>query len=365
MKETIIKKVRVRKLHADLFMPFTVSSGSHARLENILFEAELKGGIKGFGEAALANHITGETQSLTFNNLKKAAVWFEGKDIADYFKLFVFAEQKLDKNRCALAAVEMAILDALTKSLNIPLWKFYGDKCEKIKSDITLVIGGEKNNYSFIKKMAEQGFNIFKIKVGVDFDKDINRVISVCKIAAGAGICLDANCAYDANTAFRFIKTLEKYQVFPLVFEQPTAKEDYEGLKFLSGKLKMPVCADESVSSVEDAFKIIKNGYANAINIKLMKFGLASAREIYNLARIKNVKLMMGEMLESSLSSLCAAHFAGGLGGFDFIDLDTPFFVKDKIMSSGAIIKRSGIYEIDKVKKGIGVKPNLAIIKNS
>ncbi len=39
---------------------------------------------------------------------------------------------------------------------------------------------------------------------------------------------------------------------------------------------------------------------------------------------------MMGEMLESSLSSACAAHFAGGLGGFDFIDLDTPFLLKIK-----------------------------------
>ena len=357
MKETFIKKIRVKKLQADLFMPFTISSGSHARLENILFEVELQSGIKGFGEAAVASHITGETLGLTFSNLKKIGVAFEGKDIADYFKLFVFAERALDKNRCALATVEMAILDALTKSLNIPLWKFYGNKCEKIKSDITLVIGGEKNNYSFVRKMAKRGFNLFKIKVGVDFDEDINRVVSVSKIACGAGIYLDANCAYDANTALKFIKTLEKHKVVPLVFEQPTAKDDFKALKFLSGKLKMPVCADESVSSVEDAFRIIKNGYANAINIKLMKFGLMSAREIYNLARAKNVKLMMGEMLESSLSSLCAAHFAGGLGGFDFMDLDTPFFIKDKIMNSEGIIKKSGIYEVNKVKKGIGVKP--------
>ncbi len=357
MKETIIKKIRVKKIRADLFMPFAISSGSHERLENILFEVELKSGIKGFGEAAIANHVTGETQNLTFNNLKRIGVWLEGKDIADYFNIFVFAERKLDKNRSALAAVEMAVLDALTKSLNIPLWKFYGNKCAEIKSDITLVIGGEKNNYSFIRKMAARGFNVFKIKVGVDFDKDINRVVSISRITGGAGIYLDANCAYDAETAFKFIKTLEKHKVVPLVFEQPTAKEDFAGLKFLTGKLKMPVCADESVSSVEDAFKIIKNGYANAINIKLMKFGLMRSREIYNLAKIKNIKLMMGEMLESSLSSLCAAHFAGGLGGFDFIDLDTPFFIKDKIMNSGAIIKRSGIYEINKVKKGIGVKP--------
>ncbi len=357
MKEFFIKKIRVKKIYADLFMPFTISSGSHARLENILFEVELKGGIKGFGEAAVASHVTGETLGLTFNNLKRIAPALEGKDIADYFKLFILAEQKLDKNRSALAAVEMAILDALTKSLNIPLWKFYGNKCEKIKSDITLVIGGEKNNYSFIRKMAKRGFNVFKIKVGVDFDKDINRVVSISQITNGAGIYLDANCAYDANTAFKFIKTLEKHKVVPLVFEQPTAKEDFQGLKFLSGKLKMPVCADESVSSVEDAFRIIKNGYANAINIKLMKFGLMRSREIYNLAKIKNVKLMIGEMLESSLSAACAAHFAGGLGGFDFIDLDTPFFVKSKIMNSGAMIKRSGIYEINKVKKGLGVKP--------
>ena len=64
---------------------------------------------------------------------------------------------------------------------------------------------------------------------------------------------------------------------------------------------------------------------------------------------------MMGEMLESELASAAAAHFAGGLGGFDFIDLDTPFFIKDSGMKGAGFLSSDGVYSLKGVKVGIGL----------
>ena len=110
MKLTTITRTAVRDVNAELFQPFTISSGSHKRLENVLLGVRTKEGVWGWGEAAVAPHITGETREQTSLNLQKTAAWLEGRDLADYAGLLTGLEGRLEGNRCALAAAGMAIL---------------------------------------------------------------------------------------------------------------------------------------------------------------------------------------------------------------------------------------------------------------
>ncbi|MBU2574807.1 MAG: dipeptide epimerase [Elusimicrobia bacterium] len=357
MKDTIIINTAVRMLNAELFQPFTISSGSHKALENALLGVQTREGIWGWGEAAVAPHITGETQKTTYLNLARTAEWLKGRDIADYMKLFVRLEGTLESNRAALAASQMALSDALARTLKIPLWRLYGVKPAPVRTDITVVIGAEAQAYEFAARWRRRGFSIFKIKTGSDTDSDLRRILAVKKAAPGARIYLDFNGAYDARTAERFVKLLGQKGVRPLVIEQPVAKDDDEGLGYLSRRLKIPVCADESASTVSDVVRLIKKKRVTAVNIKLAKLGLLRAREVWALARAAGVKLMIGEMLETELASACAAQFASGLGGFDFIDLDAPFFIKQKVMKGGRHILANGTYDIKSIKTGIGYMP--------
>jgi L-alanine-DL-glutamate epimerase-like enolase superfamily enzyme len=357
MSETIITGTSVRALNAELFQPFTISSGSHKRLENVLIGIRTKGGVRGWGEAAVAPHITGETRKQTLASLEAAAAWLEGRDLAGYFSLLCGLEERLEGNRCALAAAGMAVLDALARSLKAPLWRLYGNKPSRIRTDITVVIGAEAQAYSFALRMRKRGFSIFKIKTGSDIDEDFKRIAAVRKAAPKAEIYLDFNGAYEAKTAERFVADLAAAGIVPGVIEQPVAKDDHEGLGYLSRKLKTPVCADESAYSVADVVNLIVKRQVTAVNIKLAKFGLLRAREVWALARASGVKLMMGEMLETELASVCAAQFASGLGGFDFIDLDTPLLLKDKVMRGGNCISPCGVYDIAAIKEGIGYVP--------
>jgi L-alanine-DL-glutamate epimerase-like enolase superfamily enzyme len=357
MKETTIIKTVVRNIDAELFQPFTISSGSHKSLENVCLGVRTKEGVWGWGEAAIAPHITGETRKQTLNNLQKTASWLEGRDIADYFGTLTGLEERLETNRCALAAAGMAVLDALSRSLKVPLWRLYGDKPSKIRTDITVVIGTEAQAYEFAARMSKRGFSMFKVKTGSDIDEDFRRIAAVRKAAPKAEIYLDFNGAYKAKTAERFVKELEKKGIVPGVIEQPVAKNDHEGLEYLSRKLSVPVCADESAYSVDDAVRLIKKRQVTAINIKLAKLGMLRAREVWSLARAAGIKLMMGQMLETELSSACAAQFASGLGGFDFVDLDSPLLIKRSVMRGGRYILPNGVYDIPAIKSGIGYSP--------
>lgn len=357
MKETVIMETVVRGIDAELYQPFTISSGSHKRLENVFLGVRTREGVWGWGEAAIATHITGETRAATLANLQKTAAWLRGRDVAGYLSLLAGLEERLENNRCALAAAGMALLDALTRTLKMPLWRLYGGKLSKIRTDITVVIGTAAQAYDFTLQMRGRGFRIFKVKTGSDRDEDFRRLAAVRKASPKAELCLDFNGAYDAVTAERFVAELGKNGIVPAVVEQPVAKDDHEGLGYLSRKLKVPVCADESASSVPDVVELIKKKRVTAINIKFAKFGLLRAREVWALARAAGVKLMMGEMLETELASTCAAQFAAGLGGFDFIDLDTPLLIKDKVVRGGRYISPGGVYDIAAIKAGIGYSP--------
>ena len=360
-KPSLIVKTSVKFFQAPLNQPFRVATGQHDQLENILFTVELKDGTKGHGEAAVATHITGETIEQTLKNLKDTALWLEGRAIADYLDISAQLHERLAHNQSALAAVEIAIFDALTRYLRIPLWRLWTFKPKCLRTDITIVIADLEETKAKTRAFKTQGFRAFKIKIGRDkrpnsFDVDIKRVEAVCCIASGASIILDANQGYSARESLQFLKQLSKIGIVPDLIEQPVPKADWEGLKQITRESRVCVCADESCSSLADALRIIKEKAAGAVNVKLMKTGLVHALEISRLAHAAGVKLMIGGMMESNLAMTCSAHLAAGLGYFDFIDLDTPFFIKGEA-ARNPYLSSQGIYDLSKVKSGIGITP--------
>jgi len=51
----------------------------------------------------------------------------------------------------------------------------------------------------------------------------------------------------------------------------------------------------------------------------------------------------------------CSAHLAAGLRSFDYVDLDTPFFLKN--MQKNKFLSKNGEYDLRGVKEGIGIIP--------
>ncbi len=359
MQKSFIKKCLVKPLQADLITPFRTALGQHDRLENLSFVMELSDGTQGWGEAAVATHITGETLPATQNSLEEIAQHLRGKSVASYLAISAYLHEKFPKNKSAVAAVETALLDALTQQLNIPLWKFFGSAAPRLTSDITLVINSVEETVFAAKDFYRRGFRSFKVKIGCDEDLDLKRVAAVKKATRNSPLILDANQGYTAQQTLKFLAELKGLGVRPVLIEQPVPKEDWEGLKRVSAISPVPVCADESAGSLADVIRIIRERAAPVINIKLMKFGVLQAREAANLARAAGIDLMIGGMMESPLAMTAAAHLASGMGCFKYVDLDTPFFIKPHVRIGGlrqpSYVSKKGIYDLAKVKSGLGL----------
>ena len=351
-----IKRCSCRLLRAPLNQPFRIATGQHNDLENVLFVLELSDGTKGYGEAGIAPHITGESVDQSLRNLSAVGKKLVGRDPADLTAVSQFLHNALPSNKSAVAAVEMSLLDALCRLMRLPLWKFYGTKLSKLTTDITIVIGDLEEARRTCGHYYKQGFRKFKIKIGKDFDLDLQRVVLVAKGCRKSSIYLDANQGFKPKDILRFLSELKRMRVVPQLLEQPVARADWEGLKEVARKSPVPVCADESASSIADILRIIKEKAVPVVNVKIMKTGMEHSRKIAMLCRANGIELMIGAMMESSLSTMASAHLAAGLGCFKYVDLDTPFFIKAGY-DRNPYLSASGVYDLKKVKAGIGIIP--------
>jgi L-Ala-D/L-Glu epimerase len=387
----VIADATVSVIKAPLVTPFRISTGQHDELDNVFIRLRTNEGLCGYGEAAVATHITGETVAATLANLQKAANSLKGRRIEaashphqdrsikalaspplqgegqggdgveDVCREFASA---FADNHAGLAALEMALLDLACRIRGIPLYEFFPPATAKgsmltFATDITIVIGSLEEARAAAAQFAKQGFRAFKIKIGKDEELDFSRVLAVWEISPKSDIILDANMGFNAGGMLAFLDRLERHEVRPALLEQPVPKQDWEGLAKITAALHGSgtlVCADESVRSLADARRAIDSNAVSAINIKTMKSGFIEGSEIARLAAANNIPLMLGAMMESALSITASAHLAAGLGCIDYIDLDTTFFIKGDL-SKSPYLDPTGRFDLHHAAPGIGVVP--------
>ena len=98
-------------VRAPLVTPFRIATGQHDELENVFLRLRTGDGICGYGEAAIATHITGETVAVTLENLKAAAATLRGRRVDDPEAVVREFSPSFNGNHAGLAALETAVLD--------------------------------------------------------------------------------------------------------------------------------------------------------------------------------------------------------------------------------------------------------------
>lgn len=351
-----IAEIEARPLDAPMKEPFEIAGGAATRVRNVLVRVRLEGGTTGWGEGAPMAAFNGETQGRTLRSVKAQRAFLVGKDVNGWRGLLEALDDRLDGSGAARAALGMAILDAWTRAAALPLHALFGSRESSISSDVTIAIVPPENARAQAKAILAMGIRRIKVKVGKDLDEDEERVRAIQGVSKRIEIMLDANQGYTDAQALLLLRRLRRRSIQPVLFEQPVAKDDWDGMARVQRVGRVPVAADETVSCRADALKMARLKSAAVVNLKLMKGGLLEAWDIALICRGAGLKLMIGGMIESSLAMGAAAHFAAGLGGFAFVDLDTPlWFTRDPM--KGLKLGRGGRYDLSGVRSGIGVAP--------
>jgi muconate cycloisomerase len=187
--------------------------------------------------------------------------------------------QKLQRIRyghpLAKAALEIALFDALGKLYSVPLYRLLGGP---YRSEIELVGGlgldlGPESIRHRAAQLKRDGFHTFKIKIGQqDRNSDIARVGAVREaVGEEATIRVDGNAAYSLAEAREILTELSRFRIADS--EQPLARGDLKSLAELRRAVGIPIAAQESVSSPEEALAVLEEQAADLLKIKLTHIG--------------------------------------------------------------------------------------------
>lgn len=356
-----VRRVTVRPLNVRLKEPFAISGGAQSWARNVLVSLTLEDGTRGHGESAPFPAFNGETQGGTLAALRSSAQWVRGRD-ADRLEPLAEGIGRLLRSRpCARAGLEMALLDAWTRARRVPLLSFFGGAGDRVETDVTIPITAPGAAARAAGRIARRGIKTLKIKVGKDVGDDVARVSAAHSAAPALRLLLDANGGYRVREALLFIRRLRERGVPVALFEQPVPGDDLRGLREVARRAGVPVAADESASSARRALVLARTRAVHALNIKIMKCGVFESLRMARIARASGLRLMIGGLIESRLAMTFSAHLAAGFGGFEFIDLDMPLFFASEPMR-GAPIRRGGVYDLSRVRSGVGVAPSADLI---
>lgn len=340
-----VLKAEARPLNVPLLAPFTIASSRVEEVNNVAVRVDLQvhqeGVGVGWGESPILPNVTAEDQSVALQKANYAAEVLQTLPSKPLGDLLRHIHTLLPGHAFASvrAGVEMAVIDGVAHSIGLPLWQIFGGACDSITTDITIPIVTPEEAAQLAAKYAELGFQTLKLKVGKNLDADIQVLKAIRNSHPSCSFILDANEGYTAAEAIQVLQRLYDMGVTPILFEQPVARDDWDGLGHVSKVARevygVSVAADESCRGLLDVQKIIQKRLADVINIKLAKVGVLGALEIIELTRKEGLQLMIGGMVETRLAMGFAAHLAAGLGCFKFVDLDTPLLLSDDPVSGG------------------------------
>ncbi len=308
--------------------PFVVATGRLTTAHNLVVRVTLAGGAAGYGEIAPFPEVGGQDRTTCHavaTQLARAAI---GQPAARYRGLARQFDEMAAAHPASRCGLETALLDALCRHLRIPLWGFWGGADVRPReTDITIPISSLDRTLALGREWYEQGFRLFKTKVGTEVEQDIRRLEALHRALPDIAFIADANQGFSQEACRHFVKEVHRFGGTIRLLEQPVAREDLEGLAALHRDVGVSVAADESVRTLQDALDVVKVQAADVINIKSMKSGLLHAIEIATFARTAGLRLMIGGMVETRIAMGCSFGLVLGLGGFDYLDLDTPLLL--------------------------------------
>lgn len=330
--------------------PFTISKGTKTHQPTLIVALNLFG-FTGYGEAPEINYYNITTAQME-EDLKQKKHIIEKYAFNDPGRYWHFLHHLLPKNPFLVCALDMAAWDLFGKMQRQPIIKLVADAdSPKPLTDYTIGIDTVEK---MVEKMQAKPWPIYKIKLGTPDDLGIMRAL---RQHTNVPLRVDANAAWKANEALEKIKAMADMGVE--LIEQPLAKDDWEGMKWLIEKSPVPLFADESCVAEQDVARC--EGHFHGINIKLTKCsGITPALRMIKDARKRNMQVMLGSMNESSIGSAALAQL---LPLTDFADLDGPLLLASDL-ATGLTYKQGKVY-FDLAKPGLSIEPIINLFETT
>jgi mandelate racemase len=211
----------------------------------------------------------------------------------------------------ALAAIDMALWDALARAQQLPLVQLLGGKERPIRAYGAVGYDGVDGCTRIAERWAALGFEGIKAKIGYPtVDEDI-AVIRAMRKAVGddMAIMVDYNQSLTPTDAIERLRILDDEGLTWV--EEPTLAHDYTGHARIARETRTPIQCGENWWGVQDMQHAIEAGASDYLMPDVMKIGgVTGWQRAAALAQVHGLRVSSHLWPEISAQLLCCTSTA-------------------------------------------------------
>jgi L-alanine-DL-glutamate epimerase-like enolase superfamily enzyme len=328
-----ITRVQAIAISIPLTKPIKMAGVELRSADNVLVRIETQDGVVGWGEAASAPSMTGETVESMMAAVRYLEPYVKSIGLDDIAEILARMDRALYGNHAAKSAIEIALHDALGKAKAKPVFDLLGGKRrDRVPILRMLASSNIEADVAEAKRSKEEGFVAFKVKVGTgDPLADAERTRRVCEaIRNDVLISADANQGWRVDEAISFVQALEGAGLD--FFEQPVMGHDLAGMARVAAASSIAIGCDEGVHSLDDLRQHHELHAAQGASLKTIKLGgLRAVRDAALLCEELGMKVnLAGKMAESGIATAAVLHLAAAVPSLDWgVSPTSPYLTED------------------------------------
>lgn len=324
-----IVALRVFSARLPMRIPFAHHRATRRESRPQIVEVELDDGTRGYGEAQPRAYVSGETEASVREMVEESfAPWLVGQYVPDLGAAAALlagrrAAMLREAVPAAVCAIDLALLDAAGQRTRRSAAEVLGGlRRAGLPSDGAVV--GMMPAVAlrlFAAQLRKRGKRWIKVKVGgADDASTLETLRSV--LGPRIELTLDANAAWSRDEAVARIDELSRFGIAGV--EQPVKREDVEGLVEVAERTGVPVIADESLCTRQDALSLIRHSPRIQWHLRVGKCGgLIGMLDLLRLASAHGVACHLGVMVgETALLRAAGRLVAGATLGLQRIESD-------------------------------------------
>jgi L-alanine-DL-glutamate epimerase-like enolase superfamily enzyme len=284
--------------------------GRHESFDYAVIEIETDEGIAGLGEISTIWEGQGHLQSEFVSAYCEPKL--VGEDPLARTRLLSRIMTRFNRFEPAYAAIEMALLDIAGQALDTPVYNLLGGRRrDSVVLSRSIGMGSPNEMAAAAAEAVAEGFTCVKLKVGVDFEHDLEATARVREaVGPATTLRLDANMGWaSSKEAIQRIKRLEIFELHSV--EQPIPPGNLEELRRIRDAVDVPIMADESLWAPTDAWSILRVRAADMLNVYVAEAGgIGPARLCFEMGALAGVDCVIGAMPELGIGTAAAVHLA-------------------------------------------------------
>jgi muconate cycloisomerase len=310
-----ITSVEAIPLAASFKQVFRFGTTDRSTSPNVIVRIATDDGLVGYGEACPVPAFTSETQESIVELVEtRVAPRLVGRDASQRLPRLADLARVLRFAPFTVAAVDTALLDLLGRHAGVPVSTLLGGAFRD-RVEVHGSVTWDEDPARVVETALEQRetYRWLKLYGRGEVDRDLDRLQAVRDaVGPDARLMVDINGMWGPSDA---IRALDRVRAIGLeLLEQPLPLGAEQLQRDLVARLAIDVAADESVRSVADASRVVRERTATVINVGMSKLGgPTAALQAAQFAAAGGVGVMVGSVIELGIATAMGLHLAAAL----------------------------------------------------